>query len=535
MLQSKTIKNLLPTLYLMLALGLAGGYLYMFTDSPVFWPGFIAMIFFYGLIFYMGTYAATMRQSGSGANDILLAGRNIPLWIGVFTMSATWVGGGYINGAAEYTFDSNFGLMWVQAPWGYGLSLIIGGLFFAKKMRRFRFKTLLDPLSQRYGKKMTVLLFFPALLGEIFWTAAILTALGATFATILGLDIRTAIVLSSLIAIAYTAIGGMWAVALTDVVQLGLLILGLILVIPFALDHVGGWDIVWNKYQLNMGGLANFLPSREVLGNYYYNWWDFALLLIFGGIPWQVYFQRVLSSKNEKTAMRLSLIAGLVCILAAIPPVILGVIGQSVESWEVFGASGPPENSALILPYVVRYLTPGVVATIGLGAIAAAVMSSVDSSILSASSMTSWNVYRPIFRPTVSNQTLSKVIKRCIWIIGIAATVLALNITSVYALWFLCSDFVYVLLFPQLVTALFFKKANFPGSLAGFVVSLVLRIGGGDATLGIPILLDYPMTQGAEVLFPFRTLAMVSGLITIILVSLATQKYYPPKPLVKVA
>src|SRR5690606_21200714 len=108
---------------------------------------------------------------------------------------------------------------------------------------------------------------------------------------------------------------------------------------------------------MNMEGFASILPSKEVLGDYYYNWWDFALLLIFGGIPWQVYFQRVLSSKNEKTAVRLSIIAGFVCLLAAIPPVVIGVIGQSVESWEAFGAIGAPENSALILPYVVRYLT----------------------------------------------------------------------------------------------------------------------------------------------------------------------------------
>src|SRR5690625_7074375 len=118
-------------------------------------------------------------------------------------------------------------------------------------MRRFRFRTVLDPINQRYGKRMTTLLYFPALLGEIFWTAVILTALGATFATILGLDIKTAIIASSLIAIAYTALGGLWAVALTDVIQLGLLVIGLILVIPFALKGVGGWDHVWTQYQLN--------------------------------------------------------------------------------------------------------------------------------------------------------------------------------------------------------------------------------------------------------------------------------------------
>lgn len=479
----------------------------------------------------MGTYAGDLKKENS-VNDVMLAGRNIPLWISVFTMSATWVGGGYINGTAEYTFNSSYGLMWVQAPWGYGLSLIVGGLFFARKMREFEFKTMLDPLAQRFGVRMSAVLFLPALLGEIFWTAAILTALGATFATILGLNITTAIILSSIIAIAYTAIGGLWAVALTDVVQMTLLMVGLVLVIPFALEGVGGWDHVWENYQQKMGDLASFIPSKKVLGNYYFNWWDNALLLIFGGIPWQVYFQRVLSAKNSKTAVRLSLIAGIVCLVAAIPAIIIGIIGAAVPSWESLGASAEP-SAALILPFVVRYLTPWLIATIGLGAVAAAVMSSVDSSILSASSMASWNIYRPLVKPKINNQSLTKVIKKSIWIIGITATILALKIQSVYALWFLCSDFVYTLLFPQLVTALFDKKANAIGSFVGFVVAFCLRIGGGDPTLGIPIIIKYPMIQDGVVLFPFRTLAMVCGLITIIVVSRLTQKISPPRILTK--
>lgn len=530
--QSSLIKNLKPTFILILILALAGLFLYYFTDSHVFWPGYISMIFFYGVIFFMGTFAGNLKKDNS-VSEVMLAGRNIPLWIAIFTMSATWVGGGYINGTAEYTYNSQYGLIWVQAPWGYGISLIIGGLFFARKMRTYRFKTMLDPLAQRFGTRMSAVLFLPALLGEIFWTAAILTALGATFATILGLDIQTSIILSSLIAIAYTAVGGLWAVALTDVVQLFFLLIGLVVVIPFALKGVGGWDNAWGIYQEQMGDLATLIPKKEVLGDYYFNWWDNALLLIFGGIPWQVYFQRVLSSRDPKTAVRLSVIAGFVCILAAIPAVVIGIIGTAVPSWEALGAAGPPTDSALILPYVIRYLTPGALATVGLGAIAAAVMSSVDSSILSASSMASWNIYRPLLKPKITNQNLTKVIKRSIWIIGVTATILALKIKSVYALWFLCSDFVYTLLFPQLVTALFDKKANAIGSLAGFTVAFFLRMGGGDPTLGIPVLIDYPMVQDGMVLFPFRTLAMASGLITIIVVSRLTQKISPPKVLKK--
>ena len=510
--------KLFPTIVLMLFLASCGIYLYAFTDANIMWSGFIAMMFFYGLIFYFGSYVATKRKENSDG-EMMLAGRSIPLFVGVFTMSATWVGGGYINGTAEYTATS--GLVWVQAPWGYALSLIIGGLFFARTMRRHRFRTMLDPLSQRFGKRMAAVLFLPALSGEIFWTAAILTALGTTFGTVLGMETQPAIILSAIIAIAYTSIGGLWAVALTDVVQMILLFVGLLLVIPFAINTVGGWDYISTTYSEKLGASASLLPTREALGNYYWNWWDYALLLMFGGIPWQVYFQRVLSSKDENTAVRLSIFAGVICILAAIPAVMIGMIG-GIADWEGLGLPAPPD-AASTLPYVVRYLTNPWVATIGLGAIAAAVMSSVDSSILSASSMASWNVFGPLVRPNISSQALEKVIKNCIWIIGIAATLLALQIESVYELWFLCSDFVYCLLFPALVCALFDKKANSIGAATGFIVSFVLRFGGGDTTLGIPILIPYPMIEEGVVLFPFRTLAMVSGLLTIIIVSRLTQ------------
>ena len=503
------------------------------TEQTLYWPGYLSMIVFYAVIFYIGLYAGKVRKSDT-TDEVILAGRNIPLFIAVFTMSATWVGGGYINGSAEYAMSD--GLAWVQAPWGYAMSLIIGGIFFARKMRRYEFTTLIDPLRQRFGIKMGAVLSLPAVTAEIFWTAAILTALGTTFGTVLGLDFNTSIILSAVIAITYTAIGGLWAVAFTDIIQLILLLGGLVLVLPFALVHVGGWDMAWDSYQASKGIFASLFPPmdgwrHEEWGNHYWLWWDSMLLLMLGGIPWQVYFQRVLASKDEKTAMWLSIIAGFVCIAAAIPAIMIGIIGD-VVSWEAAGAPHP-EEPALVLPYVIRYLTNPVVATIGLGAIAAAVMSSVDSSILSASSMTSWNVYRPLFRPRITSEQLSKVLKRVIWIIGITATLLALQVRSVYELWFLCSDFVYAILFPQLVTALFDKKANRYGSIAGFAVSLVLRIGGGEPTLGIPILFPYPMIEDGLVLFPFRTLAMLSGLITIIVVSRLTQKNCAPKQLRK--
>ena len=76
--------------------------------------------------------------------------RNIGLLVGIMTMGATWVGGGFINGSAEQVYNS--GLIWTQAPFAYGLSLFISGTFFAKKMRDSSYVTMIDPFTQKYGK-----------------------------------------------------------------------------------------------------------------------------------------------------------------------------------------------------------------------------------------------------------------------------------------------------------------------------------------------------------------------------------------------
>ncbi len=512
-----------PALALLALLGAAGLALDAFAQEPLQWGAYLSMMAFYAVIFGLGAYAGN-RETSKSDDHLILAGRKLPLWLAVFTMSATWVGGGYINGTAEYTATA--GLVWVQAPWGYALSLVIGGLFFARTMRAHRFRTLLDPFRQRFGQRAVSLLFLPALSGELFWTAAILTALGTTFGAIAGIDTQAAIIISAAITMAYTALGGLWAVALTDFVQLLLLFGGLALAIPYAMGSAGGLSAAWGIYTDTYGQAAKLWPTREALGAYYWNWWDYALLLIFGGIPWQVYFQRVLSARTPQIAVRLSLVAGLVCLLAAVPAVLIGIAAQAVD-WAGMGLPAPPD-AASTLPWAIRYLTPYGVGIVGLGAVAAAVMSSADSSMLSASSMAGWNIIKPLSRKKLD---MSQLVKKLIWISGTAATLIALNIKSVYELWFLCSDFVYCLLFPALCAALFDPKANTPGVVAGFGIAAALRFGGGDATLGLPVLLPYPMIEDGICLFPFRTLSMACGLAVILIVSRLTQMYCPAKPL----
>ena len=129
---------------------------------------------------------------------------------------------------------------------------------------------------------------------------------------------------------------------------------------------------------------------------------------------------------------------------------------------------------------------PRVIGLLGLAAIVGAVSSSFSSSILSAGSMFSWNCVKRLVWPAVSAAQMRRVIRASILFFGAVATVLALKVQSVQALWFFTSDLVFVLLFPQLVFALFDPQANRTGSIVAFVVSFVLRVGGGEPLLGVP-------------------------------------------------
>jgi len=475
---------------------------------------------FYTLVLAVGLRAARTERKEDSTGNLLLAGRKMPLWVGIFTMTATWVGGGYINGTAEAVYSRSQGLVWAQAPWGYALSLVLGGWFFAKPMRRAGYTTLLDPFAARYDRRVAAVLFFPALLGEVFWSAAILLALGTTFAAVFDLPFELSIIVSAAVAVGYTLCGGLWSVAWTDVLQLGLIAIGLGLAIPFAYGGAGGFEHVTMTYWKQMPAFPQ--------GIQIWPWLDAALMLILGGIPWQVYFQRVLACRTPQAAARLSVGSGIASLLMALPAIGLGMVA-SVVDWSVVGAE-PPPSDAVVLPYALKYLTPPAVALLGLGAISAAVMSSVDSSILSASSLFTWNVYRPLFRPGATDRQLRRTLRTTIVLVGTLGTLLALRLQSVYALWFLCADLAYVILFPQLVTALFARRTSSAGAIAGAAVGLLARLCGGVPELGLPCWFEHPWQAELGDSLPVRTIAMLSSWLTIVVVSRMrppTQRWSP--------
>ncbi|XP_038277058.1 high affinity choline transporter 1 [Dermochelys coriacea] len=506
---------------------------------PFHVEGLIAIIVFYLAILFVGIWAAWKTKNSGSDGDrreaIIVGGRDIGLLVGGFTMTATWVGGGYINGTAEAVYVPGYGLAWAQAPIGYSLSLVLGGLFFAKPMRSKGYVTMLDPFQQLYGKRMGGLLFIPALMGEMFWAAAIFSALGATISVIIDIDVNISVIVSALIAIMYTLVGGLYSVAYTDVVQLFCIFLGLWISVPFAMSHPAVKNIGFTAAQKE-----SWLGSIESLD--VYSWLDNFFLLMLGGIPWQAYFQRVLSSSSATYAQVLSFLAAFGCLVMALPAILIGAIGASTD-WNktMYGLPDPTERQEadMILPIVLQYLCPVYISFFGLGAVSAAVMSSADSSILSASSMFARNIYQLSFRQNASDREIIWVMRITIFVFGASATAMALLAKSVYGLWYLSSDLVYIIIFPQLLCVLFIKGTNTYGAIAGYLFGLLLRITGGEPYLYLQPLIFYPGYYADKnhiyiQRFPFKTLAMLTSFFTNIAVSYLAKYLFesgslPPK------
>lgn len=464
-------------------------------DLPINVLGLVSIIVFYLIVLAIGVWAGwNQKRKQTQADDqetVMLAGRNIGLLVGVMTMGATWVGGGFINGSAEATYKS--GLIWTQAPVGYGLSLFISGTFFAKKMRDSAYVTMVDPFTQKYGK-WGALQAIPSAVSEVFWSASILGALGSTLQVILNLDINISIIVSAVIAVMYTLLGGLISVAYTDVFQLFFIAFGLFLALPFALNHEHVASIAPGPgIDSTTTDWIGTVPSHK-----WGEWIDVAFLLLLGGIPWQCYYQRVLSSKTSKRAVFLSYGGGLIALIMTVPSVLFGAIAKATDWKSVIGHDIDPENTSVVLPLCLQYLTPPVVAFFGLGAISAAVMSSTDSSMLSASTMLARNIYKVVFRPKATEKEVLIALWGFIVFNCTFSTILAIHYKSIYDLFVLCGDFVFVIVFPQLLLVLYFDKSNTYGSVCSFFIGMVLRLACGVEKLGIPVALSFGEIKGDE-------------------------------------
>ena len=247
--------------------------------------------------------------------DFAIAGRHLPLFMIITTTFATWFGSEVVLGIPAKFVEGGLNAI-VEDPFGAGMCLVLVGIFFAARLYKLDLLTISDYYRERFGRVIEILCSIIIIISYLGWVAAQVTALGLMFNLLSGgaVSIPMGMVIGTVSILTYTLFGGMWSVAVTDLVQMIILVLGLSAIAIFAADLAGGADQVIAL--ASSRDMFRFLPEPS--------WHDIlffvaaAITMMFGSIPQQDVYQRVMSANSVSAATKGPVIGGLAYMLLSL-------------------------------------------------------------------------------------------------------------------------------------------------------------------------------------------------------------------------
>lgn len=414
----------------------------------------------------IGLYAAKRVKNTA---DFAVAGRHLPLIMVVTTTFATWFGSETVLGIPAKFIENGLGGV-VEDPFGAGTCLILVGLFFAGKLYRMTLLTISDYYRERYGRTVEVVCSLIIMVSYLGWVSAQVTALGLVFNLLSGgvISVPVGMVIGVVSILAYTLFGGMWSVAVTDFIQMIILVVGLSIIAMFAADMAGG-----------AGKVIDFATSKDL-----FKFWpeptftDIAFFLaaavtiMFGSIPQQDVFQRVMSANSEGAARKGAVIGGVCYILFAFVPMF--IVASALLVMPEKTAELLKDDPQKIMPALVMAQMPFVMQVLFFGALLSAIKSTASATLLAPSVTFTENIWRQ-FRPHTSDHQQLRTMRITVLVFSLFVLAYAISMqgTSIYEMVSGAYQVTLVGAFIPLVFGLYWKRATTQGAVFAIVLGLV--------------------------------------------------------------
>jgi Na+/proline symporter len=446
-------------------------------------PALAAMLAYLAVQLGVGVWISRRIRSES---DYLLAGRNLGYTLATFSIFATWFGSETIMGSAGQAFRGGISLANAE-PFGYGLCLILMGFLFAGPLWRRRLTTLADLFRQRYSvpvERVAAIILIP---GSILWAAAQIRAFGYVLSTVTtGVSVELAIGVAAVFTMLYTMFGGLLADAVNDVIQGTVVVAGLTVIMIGVLMTMPEQS----EGLLSGVGPVHLLPPGESLSWALLEEWAIPIC---GSVVATELVGRIIATKTPNVARRSAWMAGVMYIAVGLIPLMIGLFGQRIVP-----ALGDAEQ---VIPAVAQVLLPTFFFAIFAGGLVAAILSTVDSTLLVSSGLMSHNLIVPMFR--VTDERRKVLIARAgVFVFGAIAYIQAVRAEGVFEL---------------VEEASAFGSA---GTLIAVCFGLFTRFGGAPAAL-LTLLMgvtSYVAATLAGAAYPYL-LSLAASLLTYVLVA----------------
>ena len=420
-------------------------------------------------IFYLAVLAGLAiwsRAETHSMSGYFIAGKKLPPWVVAFSTNATGESGWLLLGLTGMGYIAGAQAFWVVA--GEVIGIALAWLLLSRRIKRLSDEsdsiTVPDVLAARFNDRTHVLrkislLIILVMVGA--YVAAQMVATGKAFDGFTGLDYSTGVLVGAAVIIVYTLVGGYKAVAWTDLVQGVLMLLGLIIVPWIAIEAAGGWSSVTdNLVGQDPGLLTPWGPEGKSTAAMVGILSFLAVGLPFMGVPQLMV--RFMSARSEKSLVPAMVISVVVILLFDVGAVLTGMAGRAL-----FPGLEDPES---ILPVISTTLLHPVLGGIMMVVVLAAIMSTVDSLLILASSAVVRDYWQQIRGSNLGDRALAQRGKWLTVVIGLIGVAFALHQTPLI-FWFVLFAWsgLGAAFGPVLLCAVWYKGTTLAGAVAGML------------------------------------------------------------------